>query len=533
MVDNLDATGTLASGIKVQSSGGGPITNALDLSDTEIVNALSLGENNITASQFSITGTSGDITTAGDIAVNGGDITVATNIATTVFNTNTQNLSIGGAATTLSLGATTGTATIRNVTLSLPNATSISAAAAALTIDSAAIGGGYGSTGVSISNAGNIQANGTLTVDGASLLTGNVTTSGDLAVNGASSADITSTTTTATVFNSTVTNLSIGNAATTLSLGAAAGTTTVNGALTVASTKTFTANGPSVFDPDSTNDVTFTTDATSTVIFNGLQTTSGSILCVDSSNNLVICDTSTSLSLQAAYNNGNTITTTSNRNIDFTLANSASDSLFSVTTATDSTGYSQFVMADGAGTNAPAQLLLIDNLDTDLTIPTALMIQSSGGGDFTTGIDLSDTDIITALSLGVGNVSATNWSVAGSTGNITTGGDLAVNGGDLTTNQASFNLLNSPTTVNAFQAGTSITLGANNSGTFSVRNQTISFPSATAVNATGATAGFDTVNVGGGYGTDRLNHCQYRQCDHQRHSHGRWNFIINRSGHCQ
>jgi hypothetical protein len=36
-------------------------------------------------------------------------------------------------------------------------------------------GGGYGSTGVSISSAGNIQANGTLTVDGTSTLTGTIT----------------------------------------------------------------------------------------------------------------------------------------------------------------------------------------------------------------------------------------------------------------------------------------------------------------------------------------------------------------------
>jgi hypothetical protein len=45
-------------------------------------------------------------------------------------------------------------------------------------------GGGYGSTGVSVSAAGNIQANGTLTVDSTSTLTGNVTATGDLAVNG-------------------------------------------------------------------------------------------------------------------------------------------------------------------------------------------------------------------------------------------------------------------------------------------------------------------------------------------------------------
>jgi hypothetical protein len=52
------------------------------------------------------------------------------------------------------------------------------AAAAVTTLDASGactFGGGYGSTGVTVSAAGNIQANGTLTVDSTSTLTGNVT----------------------------------------------------------------------------------------------------------------------------------------------------------------------------------------------------------------------------------------------------------------------------------------------------------------------------------------------------------------------
>ena len=44
------------------------------------------------------------------------------------------------------------------------------------------VGGGYGSTGVSLSAAGVVQMNGALTVDGASTLTGTVTVAGDLAI---------------------------------------------------------------------------------------------------------------------------------------------------------------------------------------------------------------------------------------------------------------------------------------------------------------------------------------------------------------
>jgi len=52
----------------------------------------------------------------------------------------------------------------------------------ALTADSAVIGGGYGSTGCTISNAGAISADGALTIGGASTLTGAVACSDDITV---------------------------------------------------------------------------------------------------------------------------------------------------------------------------------------------------------------------------------------------------------------------------------------------------------------------------------------------------------------
>ena len=65
--------------------------------------------------------------------------------------------------------------------------------------------------------------------------TGNITTSGDIAVNGG---DVTTTSATATLFNTTATNISIGSAGTAILIGAAtgAGTTTVNNSLTVKGT---------------------------------------------------------------------------------------------------------------------------------------------------------------------------------------------------------------------------------------------------------------------------------------------------------
>lgn len=78
-----------------------------DASTAATANKLVLrdGSGNITVAAIGAT----DGTFSGDVAVNGGDITTTATGATTIFNTNTTNLSIGGAATTLAL-ANTGTA---------------------------------------------------------------------------------------------------------------------------------------------------------------------------------------------------------------------------------------------------------------------------------------------------------------------------------------------------------------------------------------------------------------------------------------
>ena len=57
-------------------------------------------------------------TFSGDIAVNGGDITT-TSATATIFNTTATTLSIGSAATSLTMGAASGVATIRNPTLNI------------------------------------------------------------------------------------------------------------------------------------------------------------------------------------------------------------------------------------------------------------------------------------------------------------------------------------------------------------------------------------------------------------------------------
>jgi hypothetical protein len=140
-----------------------------------------------------------------------------------------------------------------------------------------------------------------------------------------------------------------------------------------------------------------------------------------------------STTLQQAYANGNTIATSSARDIAFTLSNDATDSNFSVTIADDSTSTVQIVRANGTGTNNPAQLFLLDNLDTNQVIADGLKIQAAGGG-ITDAIDLSDAELVNALNVGDNTILGTtavidftNFDVLGN-GDTTVGGTLAVTG---------------------------------------------------------------------------------------------------------
>jgi hypothetical protein len=111
------------------------------------------------------------LTLTGDASVNGGDITTTAGTAS-IFNANATTINLGGAATSLSIGSAIGTTTVNN----------------------------------------------------------DLVSTGDVAVNGG---DLTTTSSTASLFNSNATTLNIGGSATTVSIGGSTGNTTVNNNLII------------------------------------------------------------------------------------------------------------------------------------------------------------------------------------------------------------------------------------------------------------------------------------------------------------
>jgi hypothetical protein len=125
-----------------------------------------------------------------------------------------------------------------------------------------------------------------------------------------------------------------------------------------------------------------------------------------------------STSLQQAYANGNTISTTGNDIAD--TLNSANN--FSV--SENGTGTSEFEM--GTDATPPAQLVLVRNTDITHTAPLGLSVTSAAGG-ITTAFDASGANITNALAIGANAISGTNFSVT-SAGAVTAVGVSAGSG---------------------------------------------------------------------------------------------------------
>jgi hypothetical protein len=167
----------------------------------------------------------------------------------------------------------------------------------------------------------------------------------------------------------------------------------------------------------------------------------------------------------------------------------------------------------GIGTSAPVGLLDVNrkltvlsngNVGIGTVLPSQLFEVAGGvnvvGTDnsyFATNVGIGSAAPIYKLDVnGTGNITGavTLGSTLGVTGNTTLTGDIAVNGGDLTTSSTAFNLLASPTTITMGAAATTLGIGAA-TGTTTINNAIASITGNLGV---GTTAPVAKVQVGAG-----------------------------------
>src|SRR4029078_601845 len=112
--------------------------------------------------------------------------------------------------------------------------------------------------------------------------------------------------------------------------------------------------------------------------------------------------------------------------------------------------------ANTAANQITDALITLDNAETSAsTVTDGILITSSGVNDgIIDAIDVSAANITNAINVGANTILGTtadldfsNFDVTGVSGDITSAGDLALNGGDLTSTAGTFNLINTNTTT--------------------------------------------------------------------------------------
>jgi hypothetical protein len=436
----------------------------------------------------------GNTTLTADLAVNGGDLT--TNQTTfNLLNDTATTVNFAGAATTLEIGAATGTTNINN----------------------------------------NLEVDGDVTIDG-----------GDLIVS----------TTTFNLANTTATTLNIGNAATSIVMSAATGTTQIRNNLTVngdvnidggdltVSTAAFNlvntnattvnfAGAATITNIGSTSGNTnvknnFNVDINSTLglntdslnVFNGkftanLKDNTGDIFTVkENTNNYININTNNGLEfitfgLLPKYEFLNTTDATSATVASTTFAGgvgiakklivgtdlnvNGNATLGDATTDAHAVNGTLIITAPD---NTAAAIQIRENAQPYFTVVTtngseSVTFESTPRVLISNTTDSTDKDT-GALVIEGGVGIEKNLSIGL---NLAIDGDLAVNGGDITTTASTFNLINAnATTVNFAGAGTAITIGAT-TGTTTIRNANTVVTGDLAVNGGDITSSAVTVNI--------------------------------------
>ena len=420
-----------------------------------------------------------DVVLNGDLQVQGGDLT--TNQATfNLLNSTATTVNAFGAATSLVLSAATGTTQVRNnldvdgdinvdggdittsaTTFNLVNttATTVNAFGAATAINI-----GFASPTALTTIKHDLKVDGDFAVDGTLTLGNDVAIAGDLAVNGG---DLTTTATTFNLLNANAATVNFAGAGTAVTIGSTTGTTTIRNANTVV-TGDLAVNGGDITSSAVTVNILAATSTTvnafgaatalnlgaatgTTIVRNNFEVDLNTVL-----NGSLTVDLGATVTGDLAVNGGD-ITTSATT---FNLVNANATTVNFAGAATD--------IQIGAATG-------LTNINNNLEVDGDVTID---GGDLivsTSTFNLANTTATTGNLFGA--ATTINVGAAGSAGiltvrndNVQLDGDLQVRGGDLTTNQLTFNLLNTTaTTVNFAGAATTLEIGAA-TGTTNINN---------------------------------------------------------------
>ena len=291
------------------------------------------------------------------------------------------------------------------------------------------------------------------------------------------------------------------------------GTITANSAAIVDSAKkvdewnvdNITLNGNTISTTNSNGDLTVDTNGTGDVVIAGAATLG--------TNTFKITDGSTDRFVVDSFSGALDITTPSL---------STADTALNIGTTWNNSGatfYGIDVNVTNSASASGSRLLNLsvggaDKFNVDLagTVYMTGNIEFANATNFALQDNTADAFTIKEGANKYVDIDTTNGSelITFGTGNVDIDNDLNIDGGDLTTNQTTFNLLETnATAVNAFGTATAIDVGAT-SGTFTLNNptlvgtqttQNVFNSTATTVNAFGAAS---TLNIGAAAGTTTL-----------------------------
>ena len=191
---------------------------------------------------------------------------------------------------------------------------------------------------------------------------------------------------------------------------------------------------------------------------NGIQSAAGQQLCINGSDEVVVCSAASS-GLQTAYNAGNTITTTSGRNIAFTLGGSyATPTSFTLTNQ----GSAPAFIINDTNASSDTSLALQYNGTNNTTITAAGKISLAGNlaPDITTLVGGHSISIQPATSTTTANGGNLTLQAGNESGSAGTGGNLTIDAGSGNTTGGTINI--GTGNANAINIGANNVLTTNN-----------------------------------------------------------------------